>query len=280
MPKPGSEVFCLTGDERYLEPYAKSHAVILSEIEHLRVAAGAIATRQQRLGVVAEAAAAKLSELARTITIRKKDGLEAAIEIVRTGRGKDAMDVVRDQLTAPAPRKTPPGHLSDSTWRRPSPGQFLPSPSPPFWRSRLLFGVHIVSERSRSQLGRHASWLSTTLASIGDAVIATDGNGRVIFMNAVAEKLTGCPRGLVRGQPLDEVFRITNEATGQPVESIAAKVIREGKTFGLANHTVLTAADGTARPIEDRRPPSKKGIRSKASFLCFATPASRGTHAS
>ena len=52
----------------------------------------------------------------------------------------------------------------------------------------LLFGVHLLSERNRNQLRRHAAWLSTTLRSIGDAVIATDGDGRVSFMNAVAER--------------------------------------------------------------------------------------------
>ena len=54
----------------------------------------------------------------------------------------------------------------------------------------LLLGVHLLSERNREQVHRHATWLRTTLGSIGDAVIASDGEGRVIFMNAVAEGLT------------------------------------------------------------------------------------------
>ena len=55
----------------------------------------------------------------------------------------------------------------------------------------LLFGIHLLSERSRRQLQRHAAWLSTTLRSMGDAVIATDREGRVAFLNPVAETLTG-----------------------------------------------------------------------------------------
>ena len=72
---------------------------------------------------------------------------------------------------------------------------------------------------------------------MGDAVIATDGEGRVSFLNPVAETLTGWAREAASGKPLEHIFRITNQITGEPAESPVARVLREGVVVGLANHT-------------------------------------------
>jgi PAS domain S-box-containing protein len=97
--------------------------------------------------------------------------------------------------------------------------------------------------------------LAITLESIGDAVIATDELGRIKRMNAVAERLTGWPIAEARGRPLTDVFRIANEDTGAPVDDAVDRVLREGVVIGLANHTVLTARDGIARPIANSAAP-------------------------
>jgi len=102
-----------------------------------------------------------------------------------------------------------------------------------------------------------------TLSSIGDAVIATDAEGRVTFMNSIAESLTGWTDAEAEGKPLKEVFRIINEFTRQEVENPVAKVIRKGTVVGLANHTILVARDGTERPIDDSGAP----IRDEAGRL-------------
>src|SRR5262249_51662118 len=92
---------------------------------------------------------------------------------------------------------------------------------------------------------------AVTLGSIGDAVIATDTQARVTFLNPAAEALTGWPLGDALGRPLTEVFRIINEQTRQPAEDPAAKVLRSGTVVGLANHTALLARDGRETPIDD-----------------------------
>jgi PAS domain S-box-containing protein len=97
--------------------------------------------------------------------------------------------------------------------------------------------------------------LQVTLNSIGDAVIATDGQGRVTFLNPVAQSLTGWGPEEAAGRPLGEVFRIVSEETGRPAEDPVAKVIRQGAAVGLANHTLLIARDGTKRPIDDTAAP-------------------------
>src|SRR5262249_44256083 len=97
--------------------------------------------------------------------------------------------------------------------------------------------------------------LRITLDSIGDAVMATDGSGRITRMNPVAEHLTGWKLDEARGKPLSEVFHIVNEDTGELVESPVDRVMREGVVVGLANHTILIARDGTQRAIADSGAP-------------------------
>ena len=94
-----------------------------------------------------------------------------------------------------------------------------------------------------------------TLGSIGDAVIATDTEGRVTFVNPVAEQLTGWPMDAARGRPLEEIFHIVNEATRHRVENPALRALKEGVIVGLANHTILIARDGAERPLDDSAAP-------------------------
>src|SRR5947209_768471 len=90
------------------------------------------------------------------------------------------------------------------------------------WTSRANFvpGLHLyvardITERklAEKEAQRQREWLTTTLASIGDAVIATDTTGAVTFMNEVAGKLTGWTQSEAQSHPLQQVFQIINEAT-------------------------------------------------------------------
>jgi PAS domain S-box-containing protein len=96
---------------------------------------------------------------------------------------------------------------------------------------------------------------STTLASIGDAVIATDTAGKVLFMNTIAEQKTGYTIQEAYGRPVTDVFRIVNEVTRQSTEDPVAKVLKSGLIVGLANHTVLQCKDGSEIPIDDSGAP-------------------------
>ena len=88
-------------------------------------------------------------------------------------------------------------------------------------------------------------------------MIATDAKGLVTLMNPVAEDLTGWDEAEAEGQPLEGVFNIINEQTGERAENPVARVLREGVVVGLANHTVLIAKDGTRRPIADSGAPMR-----------------------
>jgi PAS domain S-box-containing protein len=119
----------------------------------------------------------------------------------------------------------------------------------------LIFRDVTERKRTERELHRQREWFRVTLASIGDAVITTDTEGRVTFLNSVAEKLTGWSRQEAVGQPLESVFRIVNEYSRQPVENPVTRVLREGKVVGLANHTALLAKDGAEYPIADSAAP-------------------------
>ena len=97
--------------------------------------------------------------------------------------------------------------------------------------------------------------LDVTLGSIGDAVITIDAAGRITRMNAVAESLTGWSGADAFGKPLHDVFVIVDEQTRHPADSPIFRVLRDGVTAGLANHTLLLSRDGRAVPIDDSAAP-------------------------
>lgn len=99
------------------------------------------------------------------------------------------------------------------------------------------------------------AWLHDALASIGTATIVTDATGRVLFMNTVAEKMTGWPEGEAAGLPLANVFRVENETTRQPVANPVTAVLESGIAIGLANHIVLVARDGQEWVLDDGAAP-------------------------
>jgi PAS domain S-box-containing protein len=112
-----------------------------------------------------------------------------------------------------------------------------------------------VAEGSARLIQEQRERLHVTLASIGDAVISTDAEGRVDFLNPVAVELVGWKAAEATGRNLEDVFQIVNEETRQPVDNPALRALRDGRIVGLANHTILISRDGTERPIDDSAAP-------------------------
>ena len=111
------------------------------------------------------------------------------------------------------------------------------------------------AETSRQALAESEESLSITLYSIGDAVLATDTQGRITRMNPVAERLTGWTMAQAAGQPVEKVFDIVNEYTREPAEVPVTKALATGEVQALANHTMLIARDGSELPISDSAAP-------------------------
>ncbi|MGE5153437.1 MAG: EAL domain-containing protein [Bdellovibrio bacteriovorus] len=123
----------------------------------------------------------------------------------------------------------------------------------PEGRAMRMYGVvQDVSERKRAEeaLFNEKERLLVTLSSIGDGVITTDTDGRVTFLNPVAEQLTGYSLEQARGRPVTQVFRVVNELTRRPCANTLGPLPLDGPGSGLTNHTLLIRADGHEYAIE------------------------------
>ena len=116
---------------------------------------------------------------------------------------------------------------------------------------------HDITERKRAEelLFEEKERAQVTLQSIGDAVISTDADGRIAFLNPIAEVLTGWPADEARGRLLADVFCIINEETREPTVDPVEACLKKGKIVGLANHTVLVSRSGKEYSIEDSAAP-------------------------
>jgi two-component system cell cycle sensor histidine kinase/response regulator CckA len=169
--------------------------------------------------------------------------------------GVEAAEHIRDRFDIPVVYLT--AYSDDTTLQRAK----ITEPSgyilKPFQERELYTTIEMAlyKHKMERKLKENEQWLATTLKSIGDAVIATNANKLITFMNPVAEALTGWRQEEAIGKPLKDVFKIINEKTAKVVEDPAARVLREGVVVGLANHTVLIAKDGTKRPLDDSGAP-------------------------
>ncbi len=259
----GQRGYLLTADPAYLEPYEQAVRQVPRAVLRLR-ARTVDPVEAEMVDTVRPLIDAKVAEMARTVDMQRRGDVEGAREVVRSGAGKATMDEIRSILerlerhNAAVTRERLAAR--DRLGRRATAlmvtGSFLVI---------ALGGAAILLVRRNLEraLRAEAEWraseerLRVTLRSIGDAVIATDTTGRIVFMNAVAEALTGWAIDDARGRPLDEIFRIVNEYSGATVESPVVQVLRAGTVVGLANHTLLLARDGRAVPIDDSGAPIK-----------------------
>jgi PAS domain S-box-containing protein len=113
----------------------------------------------------------------------------------------------------------------------------------------------IERKQAEEQMRQQREWLRVTLTSIGDAVIAGDTDGRITFLNPVAESLTGWNSEEALGQPIQRVFQIINGQTREPAEDLVTRVLKENRVITLANHTALVRKDGREVAIEDSAAP-------------------------
>jgi PAS domain S-box-containing protein len=113
----------------------------------------------------------------------------------------------------------------------------------------------LYKHRAERRLRESEQWLATTLQSIGDAVIATDAEGRVKFLNPVAQRLTGWTQKAGLGKDLSKVFHLIDGETRETIPSPATRAMAEGTTVHLQANVLLVARDGRTIPIDDSAAP-------------------------
>ena len=266
----GQRGFLVTGATSYLEPYNRAVASLGQRLERLRQLTADNPTQQASLAALDGLIGEKLHELRTTISARENNGLDAASRIVLTDDGKHVMDRIRvvigtmraeeDQLLAERRvRETRDARAAIAT----TVGGLVFALALTVMATVLLTraaradATRIEAQAQAAALALSEGLLRVTLASIGDAVIATDPQGHVTFLNAIGESLTGWTETEALGRPLEEVFVIVNEQSRQPAEQPIHRALRLGETTGLANHTVLVTKDGREVPIDDSAAPIK-----------------------
>jgi PAS domain S-box-containing protein len=258
----GQRGYLLTGEEKYLAPYYLAIQLASGEMANLKSLLTRPGDQPQDAFELSARLDQKLAELHKTIEVRRSQGLQPALDIVLTGRGRQLMDQIRELCTGIQKREY--SALIDAS--RQEKKYARQTELVMIAGSLILFAFLIAASvmTNRAVLAREQSlgetreardMLQTTLTSIGDAVIATDAQGRIEFANPTARALLRTGQADLGGLPLDDVFRIVNEHTRATVESPVRKVMREGTVVGLANHTILIAQDGTEIPIDDSGAP-------------------------
>jgi|AGTN01.2.fsa_nt_gi PAS domain S-box/PAS domain S-box/PAS domain S-box len=172
------------------------------------------------------------------------DGIQAAVRI------KSRFNIPVIYLTAYAD----PGTLQRAKVTEPF-GYVLK----PFEERELLTTIEMALYKYRieQRLKDSERWLATTLKSIGDGVVATDQDGRVKFMNPVAENLTGWKQGEALGKSLTEVFRLVSVDAKQPLDNPLNRVLMQGTVTGLSTSAILVSRDGRETPVYDSAAPIK-----------------------
>ena len=258
----GQRGFLYTGDPQYLQPYSAAITQIDAHIDDLAQLTADNPRQQSHLASLRHLAHAKIDELAQTISFYEAGKTDQALALVKSNVGRSFMENLRSELGQMQQEETNLEAARLATYDR-----SIHVTVACIYFATLLAGISLLLlarfiQRERAVRERHArelksreEWFRVTLGSIGDAVIATDSEGKIVFLNPVAESLTGIKLAEAQGQPIDAVFPIFNEVTGKPAENPIKRVMELGVVVGLANHTVLKNRDGRLTPIEDSAAP-------------------------
>ncbi|HEY2797461.1 MAG TPA: CHASE3 domain-containing protein [Thermoanaerobaculia bacterium] len=251
----GQRGYLLTGEESYLGPYTAAAGAVARSLDSLASVTADNPVQQRRVQALRGLADAKLGELAETVRLRRAGDTAGAMELVASDVGKRVMERIRE--TVDAIHSEEQALLTARIREAERSSRILRAATlgGAALVLALLVALILVIWRDLSGRARAEARLRTTLHSIGDAVLATDTDGRVTFVNPVCERLTGWSFDEAHGRDVEEVFQIVNESTRQRVENPIRRVLREGVIVGLANHTVLLSRAGQEFPIADSGAP-------------------------
>ena len=169
--------------------------------------------------------------------------------------GIDTARVVRERFNLPVVYLT--GEADGATLERAKATEPLGYLLKPIEEKRLYSTVEIALYKHKmdQRLRRIERWFATTLKSIGDAVIVTDTEERVTYMNSMAETLTGWKFGETTGKPLARVYQTVNAETRETLASLVPQALLEGVVAGATNRAVLVSRQGAETPIDDSAAP-------------------------
>ena len=258
----GQRGYLYTGDSKYLAPYQDANSKIEPQLDVVEKLTADNPRQQAMIPELRYRVHAKVAEMAQVIALNKSGKPEAARELILTSTGLLLMDHIRLVVLQMENEEEGLQSIRVTAYER-AIQQTISS----IYLANLLAVAGLVllayymlreldlREKHAQEIMVREQWFRVTLTSIGDAVIATDKQGAVTFLNPVAETLTGCDLARAKGRDILEVFPIVDEHTHKPAENPVKKVLEQGRVVSLANHTALQRKDGTEIPIEDSAAP-------------------------
>jgi PAS domain S-box-containing protein len=277
----GQRGFSLTGEEVFLEPYLAVRRTVSDDLDALRNLTLVPAARLH-LDALVPLVRDKLADMSNVIELRRQRQMSSVLAAAgASSQGRQLMDAIRAEIGGyiAIEEAVLAGYDSklQSNMRQlfvlivtASLLTFLLALSFAWLvyrdtQHRLRQLLHVETQqllerqeilnKNLAQANRtlHISEgrLAVTLNSIGDAVMATDAEGRVTLMNPLAERLTGWPRDEAAGRPIDEIFHIISQQTRLPSTIPVRDTLTHGTVQGLANYTIMIARDGSECDIAD-----------------------------
>ncbi len=254
--------YIVTGRPNDVVTYGAARSRIWDEVAQAQRLTVDNPRQQPRFPQLHQLIAARLQLLAESVDLYRRHQAETAARLMASGR-EEQVDIETRNLFAVMRQEEQ--RLAGLRGARVVAGQHAAAFAFVFANAvalGVLAAVWFLAHRIADERARHdremleqQEWLSTTLASIGDGVLATDSDGIIRFVNAVTARLTGWRVHEAVGRPVGEVFHIVNEYTRAEVENPAFRALREGLVVGLANHTLLISRHGAATPIDDSAAP-------------------------
>jgi len=259
----GLRGYLLTGSDVFLEPYTRAYAATGPTFDTLTALVSDNPQQTQRI-VALRARVEDWRSFARSVLELKSSG-GAVQDVALQTQGKQIFDDVRAQLAtfintesrlrderSQSARDTTQAVILATIVGAVIFGLILAL----FIRRQLVtlstrFAASLdVAQRQTEATRQQREWLQGTLASIGDAVIATDALGNIAFMNEIAHTLTGWPAEGIVGKPLGSVFTVMNELTEQTVESPVAQTLLDAQVSRITTSGLLVSRTGEKIAIE------------------------------
>jgi diguanylate cyclase (GGDEF)-like protein/PAS domain S-box-containing protein len=256
----GERGYLYTGDPKYLATYNLAVAGIEPAIDGLAQLTADNSHQQARIPALRALSHAKLAEFGQTISLYSSNRRDQAKALVESNTGLIAMNNIHN-LVAQMDQEEAAIEVSRTAALQKSNRLTIAVLYLTAALKALFVGVLAIfilweinrREKFLDQVQRREEWYSVTLDSIGDAVICTDAEGNISFINHVAERLTGWPGAEATGRPMEEVLRIVDATTRTTHDTPIEKAIKIKKdwTEPLPASCILTQRDGRAIFIED-----------------------------
>ncbi|MGC2400238.1 MAG: CHASE3 domain-containing protein [Acidobacteriaceae bacterium] len=254
--------YLYTGRAEYLAPYRFASTQIDSRLRELAVDVGDNPQEQAQVAQLTLLAHQKLADITQTISLFEAGKAGDAQALVMSGSGFILMEKIRLLVAQMEQGESALSELRRDAYQRSIKITIacIYTASAIAALGLALLALFVLREMERRErdaiaLRQREEWFRVTLSSIGDGVIVTNEQGRVSFVNPIAERLTGTSLLEATGLKVGDVFPVFNETSNLPEENPVDRILTRGAASDLSSHSLLKQRNGHLLPIEDTAAP-------------------------